>query len=85
MSAMEQLLATQDISGLLRIKEMLEERLTKLGAYSFRVGDRVTWVSPSRNGQAMTGTITQLNPKNHKVRADEGTEWRVHKGLLTKL
>lgn len=47
----------------------------------FNLGDRVYFIY---EGRKMLGTITKLNQKSASIKLDDGRQWLVSPGLLTK-
>ena len=53
-----------------------------MAANSFRVGDEVSFTG--RRSMKVVGTVIKVNPKNIKVRTEQGV-WNVTATLLTKI
>ena len=65
-----------------RLKLIGQARSTVMLAH-FSVGDRVSFQSHS--GERKIGVIVRLNKKTASIATDEGQQWNVHPGFLTRI
>lgn len=65
-----------------RLKLIQQARSTVMMS-QFHVGDRVRFDDSS--GEAKTGVVIRLNKKTAGILADDGIEWKVYPGFLTRV
>jgi hypothetical protein len=72
------------------LNRLIVERLKLIGQARstimlarFSVGDRVTFLSAS--GERKAGVIMRLNKKTASIATDDGQQWKVHPGFLTRV
>jgi hypothetical protein len=58
------------------------KRQDRLFAYSFRVGDRVSFIA---RGVPLFGVVKKVNQSTVTVITDKGMPWRVSSGLLRRV
>lgn len=74
--------STDDLATVSRMVKDRWDTLQRRVATSFRVGERVTFTA--RRGIKVNGNVLAVNPKNIKVKTDQGTIWNVSSTLLSK-
>ncbi len=65
-----------------RLKLIQQARSTVMMS-QFHVGDRVRFDDPS--GESRTGVVIRLNKKTAGILTDDGHQWNVHPGFLTRV
>jgi small-conductance mechanosensitive channel len=74
-----------DMDDIRRVYSILKDRQSRIQyqtTFKFNAGDRVQF---NGKGRMVSGSITKINQKTIKVKADDNVLWTVSPSLLTKI
>lgn len=75
-----------DMDDIRRVYSILKDRQSRIqyqNTFKFNTGDRVQF--NGKYGRMVSGSITKINQKTIKVKADDNVLWTVSPSLLTKI